>query len=56
MKLNEKAENFTFNIRAECAVLYVTARFWVVGRNAFCTIRSIALLMNNNHTYRLVIW
>ena len=50
MKLNEKAENFTFNIRAKCAVLYVTAWFWVVlGAMDFVQC-SIALLMNNNHT------
>ena len=51
MKLNEKAENLTFNIQAKCAVLYVTAQFWVVLGAMHFVQSSIALLMNNNSLY-----
>ena len=51
MKLNEKAENCTFNFWAKCAVLYVTAWFQVMLGAMHFVRCSFALLMNNDNSY-----
>ena len=42
IKVNEKAESCIFNTRAKCAAIYYCTVLSSVGRNAFCTLYSIA--------------